>query len=93
MAMKKNENEEKKSFEAALFLALKKHGLLFPIGTEKANESESGIDAIESQLPVALNDPQKFTPKRGKIISFDPKLVSKHRKVASRTGAKRKKKK
>lgn len=93
--MKLNQKKECKTFESALFLELKKHGLLSSIG----NDSENEHSEMDSLLPKELDDPEKFILKRGKTVSLIPDYKSgkksdlRYRKVASKAGPKKRKKK
>ena len=88
--MKQNENIKKRNFEDALFLALRDHGLLYP---SEQNEIGATMENGEATLPKGLDDPEKYLPKRGKVVVFAPKRELKYLKVASKTNRMKKRKK
>lgn len=87
-----NSKQTKKTFENALFQALRSHGLLRPDN----NEHEDGT--TESVLPAEFDNPDAFLKKEAKVVPLKSsvKKINKrpqYAKVALKKGMKTKPKK
>lgn len=88
-------DKKKKSFEDALFNALKNHGLLLPTNEEQVNDFEKEMGDTLRSLPTELEDCTKYLPKKEKNVQLNSDHINLPRKafyskVAFKKGPKKK---